>query len=590
MNRTLYVIGLLVALGTALGIRLLVTQRLEFDGLYGQDSFAYYYHGLALWHDHALQYHWPWLPAPTRLYWPLGYPALLALAFGTVGHASAHAAQAVTLGCGTAVTALTYALTLRIARPILPPHARHAASIGAAMLVVFSGLQVQASTTIMSDAPALCWAMTALLLWTSSQDASFHRLARSFLAGVFLALAISTRYEYAPLVAAPAAYWWLARRRPGSDSPSLLAGLIGAVVAGAPQLIYSVGYSAPVLNNEWLTEWNLAHVWQASFSTPDGTQHYAHSVGAFYLLRPLVAPESLPWVLAPFLPLGLLALAWNGVPRPTVPFRRIFSAANDNLPVDDRSPVWRRGANPAEDMGELRSRPEVPRRLHWPKPLNPVTLFEQPGGVGDDREWSMAPTGPWLGLLATWWLAPTIYLVGVPFESARFALIAQPPQAILEGIGLVWTIRFLSGRRPGYAGIIVAAGLLWGAGAIAIASANSEAPLAALAQGKVSDLAAVTWLRNHASSGSVIVTFDLTLTLYHYGDLNRHHVRLRDLSALDPADWTLLAHAPRVLAVANVGNLARQWHGLPPDQALMRLVELRRLAPIATAGVYTIYG
>ncbi|MGH2390694.1 MAG: hypothetical protein ACRDIE_21035 [Chloroflexota bacterium] len=564
MGRALRLVGLPLAIALALVIRLRATYSLDFDGLYGQDSFAYYYHALALWRDHALEYHWPWLPTPTRLYWPLGYPALLAVAFAAVGHASAHAAQTITMLCGLAVTALTYALALRMARTILPPLVSHAAAACAAWLIACSGLQVQASTTIMSDAPALCWGMTALWLWTDSRQGMLPRTVTSFLAGVFLALAISTRYEYAPLIVAPAVYWWLARRHADPASPSLPAGLIGAVLAGAPQLIYSAGYSSPVLNNEWLTGWRLTHLWQASFSTPDGVQHYAHSVGAFYLLRPLLAPESLPWVLVPFLLLGLLALAWNCERRSFFWIIRTPGHApqgtNDRLPGVD---------------------PPAPGRI------DPAAIPR--GGLPTITGPTAASSGPWLGLPLAWWLAPTVYLIGVPFESARFALIAQPSLAMLEGFGLIWTVRFLSLHCLEYARIIMVMAIVWAACGLAIASANSTAPLTVLAQGKASDQAAVTWVKLHAPSGSAIATFDLTLTLYHYGNLEDRRSRLFDLSALDAADWAFLARAPRVLVIANVGNLARQWHGMPPDQAFIRLVKERRLTPVAAAGVYTIY-
>jgi hypothetical protein len=572
MSKTMSRLGLPFVIGLALAIRLYVIHHLDFDGLYGQDSFAYFYHGFALWHNHALEYHWPWLPTPTRLFWPMGFPTLLALGFLIAGHASADAAQVITLCGGLAVTALTYGLALRFACGVLPRPVAHAAALGASALIAVSGLQVQASVTIMSDAPALAWALLAIWLWTEPTNGTVRRRAGSFLAGVSLAAAISTRYEYAPLIVAPILYWCLtafpsrASKRSGRTAPSLRFGLLGAVLAGLPQLIYSAGYSSPILNNEWLTEWSLRHLWQASFSTPDGVQHYAHSVGAFYLIRPLVASESLPWILAPFLPLGLLALAWNSDRRSVIPFRWLNQPPVSDCdrgctsPVTDRiAPTYRCG------IGLASKAPEDGFRAH-------------------------SQSGPYLALLLSWWLVPTLYLIGVPFESARFALIAQPALAIGEGIGLAWTAWLLCLYRREYGRIISLAAVLWAGCGLALAATNSEGSVAVLARGKTSDQAAITWIRAHAVAGSAVATFDLTLMLYHYGTLDQRHLRLYDLSAINAAGWAALAGAPHVLVVANVGNLHQQWQGLPPDQAFRRLIEEKHLTPIADAGVYTIYG
>src|SRR5215210_3248048 len=73
-----------VALAAALAARVLW----PFDGLYGQDAFAYFRYAQALW---------PWLlrgePLPVY-YWPAGYPLLVALALPLAGGSSA-AGQAV---------------------------------------------------------------------------------------------------------------------------------------------------------------------------------------------------------------------------------------------------------------------------------------------------------------------------------------------------------------------------------------------------------------------------------------------------------------------------------------------------------------
>ena len=265
--------------------------------------------------------------------------------------------------------------------------------------------------------------------------------------------------------------------------------------------------------------WSIAHIWQAHFATADGVQNYPLSVGAFYLLRPLVTPQSLPFLLAPALLVGIMAL--------------------------------QAGAGGA-------------------------------GGAGGDGLRGNA-SRPLLLLLLTWWLVPAIFLSGIAFESARFALIYALPLAILEAIGLVaavlWLQRFWRGAR--HAGVVVA--LL----SLGILGADVSRPLGALASGKTGDLAAVRWLMQHAPHGATLVTFSLTLTLYHNGDLPRHDWTLLDLSAVTPADLQRLARTRPLIVIVNEPNLAAQWPGLPPETAFLWLSEHVRLRPVAHVGGYT---
>jgi len=70
--------ALLIA-GVAMTAALVARLAWPFDGLYGQDAFAYFRYARALW---------PWLlsgaPLPTY-YWPAGYPLLVALVLPLFG-------------------------------------------------------------------------------------------------------------------------------------------------------------------------------------------------------------------------------------------------------------------------------------------------------------------------------------------------------------------------------------------------------------------------------------------------------------------------------------------------------------------------
>jgi hypothetical protein len=89
-RRAALVIAALVVL-----VALSVRAAWPFDGLYGQDAFAYFRYARALW---------PWLlrgePLPVY-YWPSGYPLLVALVLPLAGWSSA-GGQAVSIAAGAA--------------------------------------------------------------------------------------------------------------------------------------------------------------------------------------------------------------------------------------------------------------------------------------------------------------------------------------------------------------------------------------------------------------------------------------------------------------------------------------------------------
>ncbi len=70
----LWIVTVLLFLG-GLGLRWHMLAQIDFDGLYGQDAYAYYGYGTDV-KSAILE-----LRAPSATYWPLGYPILLGMAF-----------------------------------------------------------------------------------------------------------------------------------------------------------------------------------------------------------------------------------------------------------------------------------------------------------------------------------------------------------------------------------------------------------------------------------------------------------------------------------------------------------------------------
>ena len=136
--------ALLIA-GVAVAAALAARLAWPFDGLYGQDAFAYFRFARALW---------PWLlrgePLPIY-YWPAGYPLLVALVMLFANWSSA-AGQAVSIASSAGAGGLTFLLS----RALLPdaPGGRIAAWV-AGLAVALSGAALRASLVVMSDATAM---------------------------------------------------------------------------------------------------------------------------------------------------------------------------------------------------------------------------------------------------------------------------------------------------------------------------------------------------------------------------------------------------------------------------------------------------
>src|SRR3954467_2684034 len=167
-----------------------------FDGLYGQDAFAYFRYAGGLW---------PWLlrgePLPIY-YWPAGYPLLVALALPLFGGGSA-AGQAVNI----ASIAVAAAWTFLLSRELLPdaPGGRLAAGV-AGLAVALCGDALRAGLVTMSDALAL--ACCAAAMWALARYRRTWRGRWLAAAAVALGWAVITRWVCG-LLALPMLVFWI---------------------------------------------------------------------------------------------------------------------------------------------------------------------------------------------------------------------------------------------------------------------------------------------------------------------------------------------------------------------------------------------
>jgi hypothetical protein len=275
-----------------------------FDGLYGQDAYAYFDYAVVSVRHSVLH-----LAPLEAFFWPPGYPlvvALASLAFGTVPYAG----QAVSLVMG----ALVPVFTALLVRELWPDEPSMALLAGASAAVC--GQLWQSSVVVMSDTLGL--ALAAFSAWALARYGRDGALGWLLAASSAIACATLTRWIYG-LVALPFAIYALSSLR-GRGHALLALALGGAIVlpVAVPQLLQLVsrpGESAAFVGNFQVYSWSPLNALRHDFLTADGHLRYSLSNGVYYA----IAPANLAFfgpVLAAFALFGLWTVRrW---PRPHI--------------------------------------------------------------------------------------------------------------------------------------------------------------------------------------------------------------------------------------------------------------------------------
>lgn len=272
-----------------------------FDGLYGQDAFAYYDYSIAL---RAALIHGQSLP---DFFWPIGFPLHLAAAFSLIG-LQPIAAQWVSIIAGASIAPLTYLVAREVLLDLDRMRAQRAGLVAGSIMIVAGQLMIS-SLSIMSDAAALMWAtLSAWLLLRYTRHASRRSidLALSVLA---LSISILCRWAYALLIL-PWAFtvliiWcerWASIRFKRGLALTLIAFCIAGVLIGG-QLLLNPAYAGDLR----VYSWNPLNAVRNQASNPDGFFQYALPM-ALYYAKPLIDPNYVFPVLLPILITGLVVL------------------------------------------------------------------------------------------------------------------------------------------------------------------------------------------------------------------------------------------------------------------------------------------
>jgi hypothetical protein len=296
----------LTTLGVAAVAYLLA--RYPYDGMYGQDTYAYYGQALAWWREMRSD------PPPEFAFytsqafrWPVGYHlhVMLGFLFGGTGPWGGWALNLAMMAlCPTLVYTLVRGLF-----PDIPRITRLIAGTLAGGLLLASGTYMRFGLSLMADVPALFWGLiglnAAVRAWPPNGGTRENRRGWALLSGLALGLAVLNRYG-ALLLLPPLFAYLIVRRRTGRVEPQVgalrSAGLAfaGFVVALLPQVAYLLTHESGAGYSAFISDWSPSNLFASTLSSTDGTLTYGMPMLAFFVVTPLISAE------AGFLSLSLL--------------------------------------------------------------------------------------------------------------------------------------------------------------------------------------------------------------------------------------------------------------------------------------------
>ncbi len=283
----------------SLCFRLVLSLPTQFDGLYGQDAYAYYDYAQSIRNS---------LHSATALppfFWPLGYPALIALVQTIVG-TQPSTAQFINVLLGASLSPLVYQLARELG-------INHFGGVAAALIMAVCGQALQSSIVIMSDIPALFWAALSALSLVRYLRLLSIRPSPSWLilASITLMIAVITRWLYI-LLGIPFALTLLVAWRGRIHWRTAGYVLLAVSLVYLPQFIFSHTNPAPTLNHQWVEGWAPANIINSSFTNVDGHFDY-EKPNALYYAQPYYDDYYLSPLLTIFVVIGLWGMYQRGI-------------------------------------------------------------------------------------------------------------------------------------------------------------------------------------------------------------------------------------------------------------------------------------
>jgi 4-amino-4-deoxy-L-arabinose transferase-like glycosyltransferase len=487
----------------------------KFNGLYGQDPFAYYDYAVGPLR-HSLLVGAP-LPA---MFWPLGYPILISLTSLVLGPVTA-AGQMVNLLADACAVCLTYLL----GRDILvqagadPRLARRAGALGA-LLLGMTGRLLESGVLIMADSVALVTALLSawsLVRWSAKSEARFVGKPETGFAGT-----------------------------PETGS----AGKPETGFAGKPKTGFAGGEEQNRPHPGWLVLSGTALAWSIVTRWGQAVLIFAWLAGIFPLLRTQWSRlwRALPWAILPAIAVlgAQLLLVFTVRPEADLgklPFAGDLALINGSgsgwscLHLFQNSFVNADGVQRYPWTNVLFYATGAFRAEYLTALLVPVTLLGLAVAALSYRRALL--------LLLSWPALLLLFDAGLDEQNPRFILMALPPIAILAGLGLAALWDHLPPRwYPAGAGLVAAA--------LLVIALNGLSGVATLNRERNGDLQVASWTATHAPARATVLSFGITLTLQH-----ATHLRVLELSVMSVHDLKRLIARRRpfyVLAPLNAMN------------------------------------
>ncbi len=252
---------------------------LHFNGLYGQDAHEYLRQSRVIVGRLSGQ---TWMPEGLgEVDFAGGYPLASAL-LQMLGLEAIVAMQLVSVLSAGAVLWLFE----RVLRLLTPGTSQRSRLLYAILPLALSPMLLRAGLVSMSDALGLALMMAAL--WHVLRAMEPRQAGALVWAAAFSVLTVTTRFALATLLLpmAVAVAWRMAKR---GQWGWLMAAAMAAVLACLPHFWLKNGLETGFLQHSLLQDWSVAHFFQNTFHTSNGTSRYTLPNG-LYLLFPLAHP------------------------------------------------------------------------------------------------------------------------------------------------------------------------------------------------------------------------------------------------------------------------------------------------------------
>ncbi len=235
---TIFILGLIW--------RVVIVRTYSFDGLYGQDPYAYFNFAQSL--NEYLSFSKPLPP----FFWPWGYPLILLL-----GKFLGTPEISINILLGSLIPSLIFLTCLELKLSL-------AAAVIGGIVTAISGQILFSSLAIMSDIPGMFWILMSCLCLIKGLNTSNY--SHILIAGLFLAIAGITRWISLILLIP----WGVAVFGRYRNLGSIFRLILPIIILTSLQLWFSSNSKFDALDHHFLGNWSLKNFWAAELTGLEG--------------------------------------------------------------------------------------------------------------------------------------------------------------------------------------------------------------------------------------------------------------------------------------------------------------------------------